>query len=84
MIIVGQYGYQTTPKCHQSSLPVLSGISDHVITDYDVIIRDLRQNCIQSTKKAENRFRGVERAKLGQKGIKIFRSFAKTGFLFHF
>ena len=51
MIIVGQHGYQMTPKRHQSSLPVLSGISDHVITDYDVIIRDLRQNCIQSTKK---------------------------------
>ena len=51
MIIVGQHGYQMTPKRHQSSLPVLSGISDHVITDYDVIIRDSRQNCIQSTKK---------------------------------
>jgi len=50
MVIVGQHGYQMTPNRHLSSLSVVSGISDHVITDYDVIIRDLRQNYIQSTK----------------------------------
>ena len=78
MIIAGHHVYKMTPSRHLSSFPVLSGMSDHAITDYDVIIHvlSLKQN---PTDKIGSKwgFRGVKKANFGRKGMKLFLSVSR-------
>ena len=67
---------------HQRPFPVLSGMSDDVITDNDVITHVLtsKQHSIDQ-KSPKRRFRRFK-AKFGQKGMKSFHSFSRTVFEF--
>ena len=72
-----------TPNRHLSSFPVLFGMYDDVIADYDIIVQALTSKLHPTcTKMIERGFIGTENAKLGPKGMKLFHSFSKTAFEF--